>query len=81
MLAQFDITGRDPSTWECLGWLHAGKYYKTTADFRDAYEKGLVEKTTRNAGMNETWIGTDRRGPGASLPSLEKSASRSTFPN
>ncbi|GAA5855142.1 hypothetical protein JCM9279_001967 [Rhodotorula babjevae] len=67
---KFDITGRDPSKWKPLGWLHAGKYYKTTADFRDAYERGLVEKTTPNAGMNETWIGTDRRGPELPLDTL-----------
>ncbi|GJN93972.1 hypothetical protein Rhopal_007035-T1 [Rhodotorula paludigena] len=60
---KFDITGRDPSKWEFLGWLHNYVYYPTTAAFRDAWDKGLVEMTTRNAGMNSTWIGTDRKGP------------------
>ncbi|BGP51602.1 hypothetical protein JCM10450v2_007552 [Rhodotorula kratochvilovae] len=66
MYMKFDITGRDPAEWKFLGWLHNAVYYPTTADFRTAYDKGLVEKTTRNGGMNSTWIGTDRRG--AELP-------------
>lgn len=47
-------------------WLHDGIFYPTTADFRHAWSNGKVAKTTRNAGMNETWIGTDR--DGAELP-------------
>ncbi|POY73080.1 hypothetical protein BMF94_3918 [Rhodotorula taiwanensis] len=66
---KFDITGRDPSEWQFLGsdrWLHDYVFYPTTADFRQAWESGKIAKTVRNAGMNETWIGTDRTG--AELP-------------
>ncbi|BGP31066.1 hypothetical protein JCM10296v2_002830 [Rhodotorula toruloides] len=63
---KFDFTGRDPNGWAFLGWLHNGIFYPTTADFRHAWSNGKVAKTTRNAGMNETWIGTDR--DGAELP-------------
>mgnify|MGYP003875250721 CR=1 FL=1 len=55
-------------------WLHNAVYYPTTDDFRTAYSKGLLEKTTRNDGMNSTWIGTDRRGPGASLSFASRGA-------
>lgn len=50
----------------CGRWLHDGIFYPTTADFRHAWTNGKIAKTIRNAGMNETWIGTDREG--AELP-------------
>ncbi|GAA5820220.1 hypothetical protein JCM3770_006065 [Rhodotorula araucariae] len=63
---KFDITGRDPAEWKFLGWLHNYVFYPTTADFRKAWEAGLVEKTVRNAGQDQPWIGSDRKG--AELP-------------
>ncbi|GJN93983.1 hypothetical protein Rhopal_007046-T1 [Rhodotorula paludigena] len=59
---KFDITTRDPSEWKFLGWLHNYVFYPTTEAFRDAWDKGLIEKTPRNAGMDQPWIGTDRKG-------------------
>ncbi|GAA6019560.1 hypothetical protein JCM10207_003744 [Rhodosporidiobolus poonsookiae] len=60
---RWDITGRDPSKWGLTGWLHADVFYGSTSEFRAAWEAGKVEKTTRNDGMNSTWIGSDKAGP------------------
>lgn len=60
---KLDITGRNYSDWTHEGWLHNGIYYPTSADFRHAYEQGLLELPTRNLAANGTWTGTDRDGP------------------
>ncbi|KAJ0417471.1 copper amine oxidase [Aspergillus carlsbadensis] len=32
-----DVTGRDPSQWQVLGWLYNDIFYETTEEFREAY--------------------------------------------
>jgi hypothetical protein len=43
-------------------WLHDYVFYPTTADFRHAWENGKINKTVRNAGMEET-LDSPEEGP------------------
>ncbi|GAA6007466.1 hypothetical protein JCM11491_004172 [Sporobolomyces phaffii] len=60
---KLDITGRDPSEWRHDGWLHNNIYYPSSEAFRNAFENGKIEMTTRNDGASQSWIGTDRDDP------------------
>jgi primary-amine oxidase len=64
---KIDQTGRDSSKWCLVGLLWDNVYYTSIAEFRKAWENGTMGKPTRNVGVNETWPGTDKAGPGSSF--------------
>jgi hypothetical protein len=64
---KIDQTGRDSSKWCLVGLLWDNVYYTSIAEFRKAWENGTMGKPTRNIGVNETWPGTDKAGPGLSF--------------
>ncbi|OCF40116.1 hypothetical protein I317_06067 [Kwoniella heveanensis CBS 569] len=57
---QADITGRDKSKWFLKGILYGDEYYKSTDEFRAAWEKDDFVKYTPNE--PEAWLGTDMTG-------------------
>jgi hypothetical protein len=65
-----DQTGRDPSGWSLVGIYWDNIFYNSLASFREAWTSRAMGKPTRNDGMNSTWVGTDKTGPGAFFPSL-----------
>lgn len=77
---KFDMTGRDPSGWGLIGWLYNDIFYKSTAEFRAAYEKPDFEK----AGVHNNpgaWIGTDYQEQDTKLAYDEKAPPFAIMPS
>jgi len=56
-----DVTGRDPSQWQLLGWLYNDIFYNSTEEFRAAYfSPGFVKN---GANVQGDWARTDQQGP------------------
>ncbi|KAJ5139695.1 membrane copper amine oxidase, partial [Penicillium atrosanguineum] len=55
-----DVTGRDPSKWNLLGWLYNDVFYSTTEEFRQAFYKPGFEKLGLNT--EGKWAQTDQQG-------------------
>ncbi|KAF1812382.1 membrane copper amine oxidase [Eremomyces bilateralis CBS 781.70] len=55
-----NVTGRDASQWELLGWYYNGIYYKTTEDFKAAYASPDFVK--HNPNVDGDWAWTDHLG-------------------
>ncbi|KAL6922703.1 hypothetical protein FSST1_006729 [Fusarium sambucinum] len=54
-----DITGRDPSKWEVVGWYYDGSYWPTTDEFKEG-SKTLKRKPGPN--VDGLWTSTDQQG-------------------
>ncbi|KAL4917168.1 copper amine oxidase [Aspergillus aurantiobrunneus] len=62
-----DVTGRDPSQWELLGWMCNDIFYETTEEFREAYWSPGFVKLGPN--LDGAWAHTDQRG---TIPSKDR---------
>ncbi|KAI9167809.1 Membrane primary amine oxidase [Paramyrothecium foliicola] len=60
MWLKFDITGRDPSGWSCLGVLYNDIFYETVEELRAAWERPDFVKLTK--ALDGDFGSTARRG-------------------